>query len=79
MNRFDYEKLKQEKIDRILVFENKEDELVVADLVRFVNLGSGNLYKNRDLVLIARRIWANENELSVEKIFKAFCNNFWVK
>jgi hypothetical protein len=33
--------------------------MLISDLVRFVNLGSGNLYKNRDLVLIARRINKN--------------------
>lgn len=58
----------------MLVFDNKEDELIVSDLVRFVNLGSGNLYKNRDLVLIARRMSSNVNELSVEKIMRAFCD-----
>ena len=44
----------------------------MEDLVRFLNFESGNFYRNRDLVLIFKRLAndSSEKSLDIEKIFK---------
>lgn len=45
----------KEGIEETLTIDNKL-ELTVSDLVRFSNLTSGKMYKNRDLMVILKRI-----------------------
>ena len=74
VGKYDYDNLIKSRIEERLTVENKSQGLVVADFVRFVNLTSGNLYKNRDLIVIMRRL--GEDHISIEQVYKTFCKNY---
>lgn len=46
----------------------------MSDFVRFINLVSGNLYKNRDLIVIMRRI--GERNIDLNSVYRALCGNY---
>ena len=48
----------------------------MADLVRFVNLNSGKLFKNRDLVIIMRRISEGKAEIEMKDVWRALCHDY---
>ena len=48
--------------------------LGVADFTKFVNLTSGNLFKNRDLIIILRRI--GNDVVSLQEMYKIICKDY---
>ncbi len=58
----------------------KKGYINMEDLVRFLNFESGNFYRNRDLVLIFKRLSGEASEqrsekvLDIEKILKVVAN-----
>lgn len=72
--KFSWSKLRENGIQDALASDSPSLKISVADLARFVNLASGNLYKNRDLILLMRRI--GEGALPPDRIFRAFCEDY---
>ena len=53
---------------------DKKGFISVEDLVRFINVESDTYYRNRDLVLIYKRLLCkNEEQVTLESMKKVFC------
>ena len=53
---------------------DKKGFISVEDLVRFINVESDTYYRNRDLVLIYKRLlFKNEEQVTLESMKKVFC------
>ena len=50
----------------------RKGHIVLEDLVRFLNMETGTFFRNRDLVLIFRRI-TSEDKVSFEDFMNAIC------
>lgn len=72
--KFDYSILTKDGIKETLRSEN--DKIQVADLARFVSLNSTKLYKNRDLIIIMRRIFGLKVDTNIKDIWRALCWNY---
>ena len=54
--------------------ENREEGVSLSDLVMFVNFSSGNVFKNRDLVVMMRRM--GEGVVPRERVFWSLCGDY---
>lgn len=55
LREFQVEKFTEDKVDL-----EKKGYFVVEDLVRFLNMETGTFYRNRDLILVFRRLGSSE-------------------
>lgn len=58
---------KQDRVDL-----ERKGYLTVEDFVRFLNIETGTFYRNRDLILIFRRL-GSDTKLSFDAFLKVVC------